>query len=468
MPHIDGSILQALASLDIDVEDLTDIALASVLIYGALRLLRMPSNRLPLLGATTMLGVYFLARGLGLFLTEMLLRAATLPLIVVFAVAFQEDIRRAIVRWRHWQPRRGSEQAIRLRVMIDAIAETVAYCSAHRFGALIVLQGHEPIDSHLSGGIPLVAPMQSVLLQSIFDPRSPGHDGAVVIQDGRIVRLCAQLPLSRNHGALNARGTRHSAGLGLAEQADALVLIVSEERGVVSIAHEGRLVELGTPAELELQLERFLDATCSKVKSRLGRSLFRHAGLKLTAVAAATLGWFLFGRHDDTIEQTFVVPIEYRNISERLCLGGRPVAEASLTLSGPEPAFALLVASSLRVRVDLEGYSAGSVEVALSEANCVHPSDLRVNRIEPGSLYLQLVPCSRRTNGSLPLPWIGDMIEQSCFAFHKLDEVNAMIFGYSSVSLVARKVSLFDGREQRGHPGVSTRSERTNRQRPST
>lgn len=231
---------------------------ASVLIYGVLRLLRTPANRTPLVGAGLMVGLYFLARAFGLFLTEMLLRTAGVALVVVFAIAFQEDIRRAVLRWRHWRPYQALSRSRHPSDDVDPLVDLAFQCAEERIGLLIVLQGRETLDHCVNGGVELLAPIKTILMQSIFDPHSPGHDGAMLIRDGRIVRICTQLPLSENLEEAKLRGTRHSAGLGLSERTDALVLIVSEERGVVSIAHDGRLVEISSAADLKVRLVRSL------------------------------------------------------------------------------------------------------------------------------------------------------------------------------------------------------------------
>lgn len=403
MSTFDWSILRS--AIAIDLTEIVDITVASVLIYGTLRLLQATANRLPLLGAVIMVATYFLARVFGLFLTEMLLRSAALALFVVFAIAFQEDIRRTVLRWRHRRPYRIWK---RTRISSDDVVPLVEFafqCAAQRMGVLIVLQGRESLDQSVVGGIELLAPIKSVLMQSIFDTHSPGHDGAMLIRDGRIVRICAQLPLSENLEETKLHGTRHSAGIGLSERTDALVLIVSEERGEVSLAHDGQLLEITSAAELKDRLGAFHAEICPvHRRPSFTKRLFRHSALKLASVAIAALGWYLFARHSDTIEQTFVVPIEYRNIPANLCMEGRPPAEARLTLFGPDPAFALLSPNSLRVRIELEGYHAGLVDAHLTEQDCVHPPDLKVYRIEPNVLRFRLVPCRARPGEKEPRP----------------------------------------------------------------
>ncbi|SIO65570.1 TIGR00159 family protein [Singulisphaera sp. GP187] len=395
MTTFDWSILRS--ALVTDATEVVDILVASVLIYGVLRLLRTPANRMPLLGAVILVGIYFVARVFGLFLTEMLLRTAGLALFVVFAIAFQEDIRRAILRWRHWRPFQALNRSRHPSDDVEPLVDLAFQSAEQRIGVLIVLQGHETLEHCVNGGIELLAPIKTSLMQSIFDPHSPGHDGAIVIRDGQIVRICAQLPLSENIDDGKWRGTRHSAGLGLSERTDALILIVSEERGIVSLAQNGRLVEIASAADLTLRLGSFLAEHCPAThRPRLAKRLFQHSGLKVASLAIAALGWFLFARQGDTIEQTFVVPIEYRNIPTNLCLEDRPPAEARLTLSGPDPAFALLSPSSLRVRVELGGYDSGAVDAHLTEQDCVHPPDLSVYRIEPSVLHFRLIPCRTR------------------------------------------------------------------------
>ena len=197
-----------------------------------------------------------------------------------------------------------------------------------------------------------------------------------------------------------SRGTRHSAGLGLTELTDALVLIVSEESGIVSIADDGKLVEISSAAELKFRLERSAEKELVASRSKLGKSLVRHPGLKAASLATAALGWFLFARHGDTVERTFVVPIEYRNIPTGLSLDGHTPAVSRLTLAGSEPAFAILASGELKVRIDLEGYAAGVVNLQMIEQYCVHPSDLHVDRIEPGTLRFRLVPSRTHSSGT--------------------------------------------------------------------
>jgi len=372
------------------VMDAFDIGIASILIYAALNLLWTTRNRTLLLAAIGLVGIYLAASAFELYLTELTLRSTALGLLVLFAIAFQEDLRRAIVlRWR-WRGKSREENWI-AGEQTDELIDFISKSADQRVGALVVMQGHDSLDAILKGGIRLIAPINVMLLQSIFDPGTPGHDGAVIVHGGRIVRMSAHLPLSNNLNALQGRGTRHSAGLGLSEITDALIVIVSEERGAICVALSGALHQVSTPIELKERIDAFLhEKYPSRNEPRWAKQLVGRLGLKVAAVAIAGVAWALFASHADTIERSFAVPLEFRNIPRNLVLADGAPENVRVTFTGSEPAFALLTPSSLEVRVNLEGRKAGESIVALTASNCVYPSDLQVVHIEPSELRLQL------------------------------------------------------------------------------
>ena len=129
---------------------------------------------------------------------------------------------------------------------IATLAGALLRLARAHIGALVVVPGREPVERHLLGGIALDAAISEELLLSIFDPRSPGHDGAVLVQGDRLGRFAVLLPISEDHPHLGPGGTRHAAARGLAERCDALCVVVSEERGTVAVASAGELQVLET------------------------------------------------------------------------------------------------------------------------------------------------------------------------------------------------------------------------------
>ena len=126
--------------------------------------------------------------------------------------------------------------------MVEEIAEAATYLSAHKIGALVAIEKNTKIGDVVTTGTPLSADISSALLINIFIPNTPLHDGAVVIQDGRISAASCLLPLTQNDSLSRELGTRHRAALGLSEISDAVVIIVSEETGKISVAKDGDMV----------------------------------------------------------------------------------------------------------------------------------------------------------------------------------------------------------------------------------
>ena len=240
------------SSLPFDAADAADILIVAVAIYTALRFLSANRHYFLLTISATIAGIYFAAHAFGLILTERLFNLGIAACGIVLAIAFQDDIRRSIHRLANWRPFQrhtpvGPDY-------LDRLAEFTFASAERRIGALIVIKGRDRLDTYLSGGIQLAAPVHPALLDSIFDPHSAGHDGAVVIEDGQITQMCAHLPLGTMFAESAIRGTRHRAALGLSEETDAVVLVVSEESASVSAAHRGRLERGLTPEQVRTLL----------------------------------------------------------------------------------------------------------------------------------------------------------------------------------------------------------------------
>ncbi len=170
----------------------------------------------------------------------------TLPaLIVAVPVVFQPELRRALEQLGHtssWlRPPFASQNDSQLEKSVDEITRATSQLARRRYGALIVVERETGLQDYADRGVPLDANLTRHLLINIFYPNSPLHDGAVIVRNDRILSAGCVLPLSDNvtGGQL---GTRHRAGIGISEESDAVAVIVSEETGRISVAHNGRLV----------------------------------------------------------------------------------------------------------------------------------------------------------------------------------------------------------------------------------
>jgi len=182
-------------------------------------------------------------------------------------VVFQPELRRALIRLG--EARLFRSVGTPTRSTIDTLSRTAAYCSKNRIGALVAVEREVGLGSLVENGTILNAQLSTELLNTIFWPGSVLHDMGVVIRQGKIAAAGVQFPLSEEQDLSQELGSRHRAALGLSEDTDAVVLVVSEETGIISVAENGRLVRNLTVESLESLLTELLaKANVSLVKRR--------------------------------------------------------------------------------------------------------------------------------------------------------------------------------------------------------
>lgn len=376
--------------MNFSVADLFDAALISVFIYSLLLWFRRTASRRIVIGICLMAGIYFLARLFDLYLTQLLFRTIFTVLLVAGVVVFQEDLRRAFERIAIWGTFRERRRYVGLQAA-DTLIEAASSLASNRTGALIVIRGKEPLDRQVEGGILVQGRISKPLLYSIFDPHSAGHDGAVLIDADRLARFGAHLPLSKNGVQVGTLGTRHAAGLGMSERSDAFVIVVSEETGEIRVAQDGALALMSSVAELKGRLERFYQEKFPRpAEPDWKRFLREEAGLKVLSLLLAGLTWFLFSYRSENVQRTFAVPIEYRNLPEGWMLEGVKIPEAMVTLTGSQREFTLLNPAGLVVSLNLGGVEEGTQRFNISEGDLKHSSNLKVYRIDPNLITLEV------------------------------------------------------------------------------
>ena len=370
--------------------DLFDIALISVFIYSMLLWFRRTTSRRVVIGICLMAGIYFLARLFDLYLTQLLFRTVFAVILIALVVVFQEEIRRGFERIAIWGTFRERRRYVGFQAA-DTLIEAAATLASNRTGALIVIKGREPLDRHVEGGIPLQGRISKPLLYSIFDPHSAGHDGAMLIDADRIAKFGAHLPLSKNLAQVGTLGTRHAAALGMSECSDAFVIVVSEESGEIRVAQDGALTLMGSAAELKGRLDRFYQEKFPRpAEPDWKRFLSEDARLKALSLLLAVLAWSMFAYRSENVQRTFAVPIEYRNLPDGWALEGVKTPEAMVTLTGSQREFNLLNPVGLVVSLDLSGAKEGTQRFIVSEENLRHPSNLKVYRIDPNLITVEM------------------------------------------------------------------------------
>jgi len=390
--------------------DIADIAIVAVFLYLILVWLNKARARFIFIGMIALGVVYILARFFGLYLTVVALKAFFAVALIMMVIIFQDDLRRLFERVAILGVRRKRRFKSPTAQTIEIIASALANLSRKNMGALVVVKGSELLDRHLEAGVFLDAVISQVLLESIFDKHTPSHDGAVIIDGDRIVKLGTYLPLSTNIKEVGRLGTRHAAALGMAERTDALSLVVSEEDGVISVAENSSMKHLKDTNQLINVLQDFYRKKYPEKKGlRLRQFLTEHLLEKVIAVVIACTLWVTFAHHTGNVRRDFIVPIEYRNLAANRIVNEPKAKEVTVTLSGTEQKFSLLKPEDIKVSLDMSSIKDGENQITLTNDLVKNYSGLSVVNISPGQITLDsysltqlMVPIGLETKGKLP------------------------------------------------------------------
>jgi len=238
-------------------QDGLDILLLSVVIYWGLNLIRGTRAVPMLIGLGVVYGIYFLSNVFEVYTLNVLLRNLLGWSLVLVFIVFQDDIRRALTQVGTgplFSPRERVAQGQAVEELIKALT----YLASRRIGALVVLQNEVGLNQYIDVGTRLDAQVSKELVTSIFLPGAPIHDGALIIQRGRITAAGCFLPLTTNPNVSRTLGTRHRAAIGLTEETDAAAIVVSEEDGMISLVREGKITRDVDAATLRTTLHRLL------------------------------------------------------------------------------------------------------------------------------------------------------------------------------------------------------------------
>jgi diadenylate cyclase len=246
-------------NLSFTFTSIIDILLVATFVYYMLYLLKGTRSARIALGIIMLIVLYFIADRFQLQTMSWLLQNFLTYIVIAIIVIFQADIRKALATFG----RNPFLDFFRIREKstgyLVELQRAVNLLAQRNIGALIVIERELELKNLIETGLRLDAEIKRDLLLSIFNTRSPLHDGAVILANGRIASAGAILPLSSRLDINKGYGTRHRAALGLSEESDAVVIVISEEQGSVSIAFDGKLIKLDTPLELERRLKSLLN-----------------------------------------------------------------------------------------------------------------------------------------------------------------------------------------------------------------
>lgn len=233
--------------------DTLDILIVAFVIYRVILLIKGTRAVQMLKGFSVIFVVYFISQKAELMMLHWILTNFLSSIILVIIVIFQHDIRRALTRVGT-APFFTYSETIEESAVLDEVMKASVSLANKKIGALIVIERDIGLKDYVDIGIKLEAVVNKEIMQSIFLPNSPLHDGAIIIQEGKITAAGALLPLTSNPVFDKTLGTRHRAALGLTEETDAVVVVVSEERGRISIVEGGIITQDMDPEVLRNNL----------------------------------------------------------------------------------------------------------------------------------------------------------------------------------------------------------------------
>lgn len=380
---------------DIGFAELLDIMIMSVLIYAIIVGIKRTRAAFVLTGILIMAFAYLITRQFNLALTASVFEKFFAIILIILVVIFQEELKHFFEEIAIWSFNRGmltQKRKIMSRKEVDILSRTLVDLARDKIGALIVLRRKSILERHLDGEIDLNGELSEPILKSIFDPNSAGHDGAVIIEGARITHFAAHLPLSKNLAKIKDKGTRHAAALGLSEVTDALCLVVSEEKGTISIAQNGEMQTIKDIDKLSQVLDEFYEQIKPSKKLKPWEDFIkRNTKEKIYAFLLALGLWFVLVHGATITQKTYTIPAVFNQPPEGLIIKNISPPGIRTTFKGPRTAFYFNAKNHLRLNVLFNSAEQKQI-INISEDDFLYPKNFTLENYEPKGIVVTLQP----------------------------------------------------------------------------
>ncbi len=391
-------------------QDIVDILINSYILLRVYVLFQGTNAFRVLVGITSLWLAQEVAASLGLILTSWAIRGITAAAAIIIIVVFRNEIR-SVLQVRNIKTFLWGFPTREQLTPIDVIGESVFQMAKKRIGALIVFPGKQDLGEVIHGGIPWNGQVSSEMLMSIFWPNGPVHDGAAIIKGEQVTEVGVLLPLSHRQDLPSEYGTRHRAAAGLAEIADALVIVVSEERGSVNVAKDRGLTQMLNSEMLAQALKKHLKMPEISPARQRERERLKLVAASCVSVLVMAGIWFGFTRSQDTII-ALNVPIEYVNRPANYDILDTSVDEAKLQLFGSSALIKSLGPGQVGVRVDLSKAAEGRNTFTITQDDIILPPGVSLNKIQPAIIDVTLdIPASKEL--PIQVDWTGRLPENA-------------------------------------------------------
>lgn len=390
------------------IQDIADILIMTLLVYQLYAWFRKTRALQVVLGLGFLALLYVLTKNLGLFMTSWILQELGTVIFILIIVIFQGEIRQALYRFSLLRNFFNSNENHNKLPEIQAVVEAVFVLAKRNNGALIAFERRERLDDYLLHGVKLDSLLSSQLLVNIFEDGAPLHDGAAVIRNGRISEASSHLPLSSNQELPQYLGTRHRAAVGLSEKTDALVIVVSEERGTVSIATGGELQRVETHEHLyNLLAEELAMQGADYNRLPLRKAVFRNMLPKTVTLLLVISCWLLINARQGGL-QTVPAQVKFHNLPEKLVLKDNFPGEIEVQLKVLSTLFMSTKKLEIVADLDLSKIREGQNSIPVDSKAFQLPLGVSVSKINPSVMKIvaekkvsRELPVALKTEGRL-------------------------------------------------------------------
>lgn len=373
-------------------QTLADLTILAAAAYWFLAWTAGNRLRAVLLSTAALFGLSALATRLELALAAWVFQALGFVAVLLLVTIFQSELRHLAMRMEgRFRGRREDDAGSTLQ---QQIAQAAFRLAEQKTGALVVIAREHSLRELSGGGVGLGAAVSAPLLEAVFQKNSPIHDGGVVVELGRVARAGVLLPLTHRTDVPACFGTRHRAALGLCERCDAWVVVVSEERGDVTLVHGREWRHLDT----EEQLAGLLSSgprPPENPKQHLLRALSQNPRRKLAATGITAAVWALSMVSSGTAIRDLVVPVEFTNPPAGMDVAQPSATQFELRVRGPRWEVEGLHPSEMSVRFDLSHVTGGMVRLTDPSDVVNLPPAVSVDRLRPEWITVHVVAARR-------------------------------------------------------------------------
>lgn len=367
-------------------QDVVDILLNSYILFRLYVLFR-GTNVIRMIAAIAMLWILKqLALTLGLIVTSWVMQGIIAVAALIIIIVFRNEIA-GVLQTRNFKSFLWGVPQRQVQTPVDVIVASVYELARRKLGALIVLPLKKDIDTVVQSGVTWKGKLSREMLLSIFWHGTPVHDGATIIQGDSIVEVAAILPLSQRNDLPSEFGTRHRAAIGLAEQTDALVIVVSEERGQVTVFKETSIIHIKDNIELYRVIGEHAGAGSDT--NGLRKQTIELGIAAMICLISITGVWFSFARGLETLV-SLEVPVEFMNRDPRVEIFAASASSVRLQLSGSGRLIKSIRPEQVKVQLSLANAAIGSNQVAITRDSISLPPGIELKQVDPTALSVTL------------------------------------------------------------------------------